>query len=335
MGQFDQDRFQKELAVRYCLARGMIPFVEVIVQNISDLSNSIELLTDLDVLGVEARADGRLSRTIVDCKTSNRMSSINRAFWACGVKEYTRCDEAFILLKKKALDNHRLYALSMNVDLHDEQSFIDLGKTLDVAFPADDCYQAQLVRWNDVYAIYEKRQWSEVLYNLVRNEAPLTHAPWSVFRKINAELRTVRGQFDPGKDEHVSIFFDILCSCFVIWAAMGRDIRRFYEPSMDKAEFETVLRYYDWGGKEAYNIRQQMRERSCNEASSNLELPGWDTLVAFTGLLLSAPQSIIACAYARRELSIRTVSGAVPTYDNQLTALYKKNNHLPICGGVK
>jgi hypothetical protein len=137
MGKYDKDHFQKELAVRFCLARGTVPFVEVVVQSTSDLSDSVEVLTDLDVVGIEAIGDGSLRRTIFDCKTAgNKMSSINRAFWAAGVKEYTRCNEAYVMLQRRAVHNHRISALAMNVDLHDEQSFKDLGKTLDEAFPA-------------------------------------------------------------------------------------------------------------------------------------------------------------------------------------------------------
>jgi hypothetical protein len=328
MGKYDKDRFQKELAVRFCLARGSVPFVEVVVRSTSDLSDSVEVLTDLDVIGIEATADSGLRRTIFDCKTSNKMSSINRAFWAAGVKEYTRCNEAYVILKGKAVHNHRISALAMNVDLHDEQSFKDLGKTLDEAFPADDCYQAALSRWNAVYDAYTKNGWSEPLFDLARNVVPLTRTPSSTFRKILAELRAIRGHVDPAKDEHLAIFFDVLSSTFVLWAAMGRDIRRFYEPSMDRSAFQAVLRYYAWGGKESYNIRQQMRDRTLTENGAAVELPAWDALVAFAGLIVSAPQSILECAHACREVSIRAAFGPHSNFDKHLSRRLKVNTRI-------
>lgn len=328
MGKYDKDRFQKELAVRFCLARGTVPFVEVVVRSSADLSDSVEVLTDLDVVGIEATGDGGLRRTIFDCKSSNKMSSINRAFWAAGVKEYTQCNEAYVILKSKAVHNHRISALAMNVDLHDEQSFKDLGKTLDESFPADDCYQAALARWNAVYDIYKMNAWSEHLFDLSRNIVPLTQTPWSTFRKILAELRAVRGFIDPAKDEHLAIFFDVLSSTFVLWAAMGRDIRRFYEPSMDKSSFQTVLRYYVWGGKESYSIRQQMRDRAATENGTAVELPAWEALVAFAGLIVSAPQSILECAHVCREASIRAATGQNPDFEKQLLHLLKSNTRI-------
>ena len=321
MGRYDKDRYQKELAVRYCLARGIIPFLEVIVKNVADLSDSVERLTDIDVLGLEAIGDGSIRRTIFDCKTI-KTSPINRAFWAAGVKEYTRCSEAFVLLKGKAVHNHRISALQMGVDLHDEASFVNLGQTLDAAFPADDCYHATISRWNAVFDCYANNKWSEGLFDLARNIVPLSSAPWSTFRKILVELRALKGEFDPGKKEHLAVFLDVLASCFVLWAAMGRDIRRLYEPSMSKKNFETVLKYYIWGGKETYHIRQQMRDRVADNGNP-IELPAWDLLVAFAGLIISAPQSILECAFVCRELSIRAVVGKNDDFDKRIAECHK------------
>lgn len=330
MGKYDKDRFQKELAIRYCLARGAVPFLEVVVSSASDLSDSVEVLTDLDVVGVETVGDGGLRRTIFDCKTTKKMSSVNRAFWAAGVKEYTGCDEAYVILKTKAVHNHRISALSIGVDLHDEQSFRDLGSTVDAAFPADNCYQASVERWNVVYDCYSKNTWAAPLFDIARNVAPLTRVPWGTFRRILAELRTARGQVDPAKDDHIAIFFDLLASTFVLWGALGRDIRRFYEPTMDKATFENILRYYLWGGRESYNIRQQMREksRSGNAAVTAIELPAWDALVSFAGLIVAAPQCIIQCAYACRELSIKVAHGDNPDFDKKLAERATENTRI-------
>ena len=97
----------------------------------------------------------------------------------------------------------------------------------------------------------------------------------------------------------------LLSSTFILWGTMGRDIRRFYEPTMDKGSFQAVLRYYIWGGKESYNIRQQIREHSSATKGSNVELPAWDSLLSFSGLIMTAPQNMVECAYVCSEFSIR------------------------------
>lgn len=328
MGKYDKDRHYKELAVRYCLAKGAVPFLEVVVPNVSDLSDSVEVLTDIDVLGVATVGDGGLRRTIFDCKTTFKMSSVNRAFWAGGLKDYTCCDDAFVILKTKAVHNHRMSALSIDVDLHTEESFKDLGRTIDPAFPADNCYQASVDRWNAVYDCYAANKWSTPLFNLARNSVPLTKSPWSVFRRFLAALQESRGQFDPEKAQHIAIFLDVLASTFVLWAALGRDIRRFYEPTMEKSAFERILRYYLWGGKELYQIRQQMRERMGSGNGSAGELPAWDSLISFTGLIVGAPQSLLECAHICREMSIRAVTGPNDTHDKIIAERLKSSSRL-------
>lgn len=328
MGKYDKDRYYKELAVRYCLARGAIPFLEVVVPSVADLSDSVEVLTDIDVLGVETMGDGGLRRTIFDCKTTNKMSSVNRAFWAGGLKDYTSCDDAFVILKAKAVNNHRISALSIGVDLHSEESFKDLGKTIDAGFPSDSHYQASVDRWNAVYDCYAANKWSEQLFNLVRNAVPMTNSPWSTFRRIIAVLRDVRGHFDPEKVPHVAIFLDVLASSFVLWAVLGRDIRRFYEPTMEKPAFERILRYYLWGGKELYQIRQQMRDRTGSGNGHSVELPAWDALVSFAGLIVAAPQSLLECAHVCREMSIRTVTGPNSDHDKAIMERLKSSSRL-------
>lgn len=323
MGRYDKDRHQKEMAIRYCLVQGMAPCLEVVVASVSDLSDSSEVLTDIDVLGLDFIADGGLRRAMFDCKTTNKMSAINRAFWAAGILDYAGCDEAFIILKNKAVYNHRISALKVRVDLHDESSFEDLGNARDVNFNADLFYQSSVDRWNDVFEAFSKNSWSESLFQIGRNLAPLSTEPWRTFRKMIAELRNVRGQIDPEKDAHVSVFLDTMAAFFILWASMGRDIRRFYYPAMGKSEFEKVLRYYIWGGKEAYQIRQDLRQQT--NPSAPIEFPGWEKLVAFAGIIIAGPQELFACVNICREMSIRIACGKTAGHDKQLALLMLNN----------
>jgi hypothetical protein len=286
----------------------MSPVLEVVVPSASDLSDTVEVLTDIDVLGLEFIADGGFRRTIFDCKTANKMSPSSRAFWAAGLASYMGCDDAVVILKQRAVYNHRISALRIGVDLHDDLSFEDLGRTFDLEFSKDNQYQSSVDRWNAVYDLYQKNVWSESLYNIGRHAAPVSKEPWRVFRRLVAELRTVKGQFDPGKDGHVVIFLDVLAGAFLLWASLGRDIRRFFDPKMTKVEFETALRYYIWGGKESFQIRQEMRQRA--EASGTVqEFPAWERFVALAGVIITAPQDLFGCVNIGRDMAIRLACG--------------------------
>lgn len=324
MSKLDQDRHLKQLALRFCLAKGMYPCLEVVVSSATDLSDSVEVLTDLDVLGLEFVLDGGFRRTVFDCK-SGKMSAINRAFWASGVVNYTGCDEAVALLKTRAVDNHRMSALKMGVDLHDETSFRDLGKTYDQAFDQDLYYQSSIDRWFEVYDTYKSQPWSQVLFELGRNAAPLSRQPWSIFRKILSELRSTRGNFDPARDKHLSIYFDVLSALFVLWSPMGKDVRRFYQPTMRKDEFETILRYYIWGGKESYGIRKELWLRDGEDKQRVYDLPAWDKLIAFAGIIISAPQELFGCVGICQALSIKLTCGSSLVHDAAVKADFTSN----------
>lgn len=324
MGKYDKDRHQKEMAIRYCLARGVSPCLEVLVPSASDLSDTVETLTDIDVLGLEFIADGGFRRTIFDCKTTNKMSPINRAFWAAGLATYTGCDDAVVILKNRAVYNHRISALQINVDLHDDLSFEDLGRTFDQEFGKDNSYQSSIDRWNAIYEMYQNNSWSNGLYALGRNLAPVTREPWRVFRRAIADMRSVKGQFDPAKDGHVALFLDVLSAVFMLWSSLGRDIRRLYDPKMTKGEFERALRYYIWGGKESYQIRLEIRQRA--EAVGGVqEFPAWDRLVSLASLIITAPQEVFDCVGLCRDLAIRSACGRNAEHDKRLSKSFASN----------
>ena len=325
MGKLDKDRYQKELALRYCLSRGMVPFLEVVTPSASSLSDSVEILTDLDVVGVEADSDGVQRYVFFDCKSSARMSAVNRAFWAAGVKNYVGYDRAYVILKTRPVTNHRLSALICDVDLHDESSFKDLGRRLDEAFPSDRCYQSSIDRWQLVSQAYEKNRWSKSTESLVRSQVPLSTTPWITFRHVIADLLRTKGNYDPNKDEHVTIYFDVLASIMVLWGALAKDISRFFESGMGRESFELVLRYYLWGGREGYLTRQQVAKLAGKKTT---DVPAWAKLINFAGLTVAAPKCLLACAHVYRELSIRSVTEKVSNFDLALSQQFRGDNRV-------
>lgn len=327
MGKYDKDRFQKELAVRFCLSKKLIPFLEVVTNSSSDLSDTNEVLTDLDVAATGLSGGGDLRWIFFDCKSSAKLSGINRAFWAAGLMRFVKYDHAFVILKNKPVHNHRLSSLTINVDLHSEGSFKELGQAQNESFANDLYYQSSLDRWEKVYADYFKNKWSEGLYNLSRHSVPLTSEPTKTFRNILSEFKSKRGEFDPNKKEHLSIYLDIMASTLVLWASLAYDIRRFYDNQMDKTAFEKILRYYIWGGKENYEIRQKLK-RMIKEDGENAELPAWNKLLTFAGITVSSPQSLLECAHICRELSIREASEINEAFDDNIKAAFSANNRL-------
>lgn len=320
MAKLDKDRYLKELAVQYCLLKGMLPYPEVAVSTTSELSDTVEVVTDIDVLGVGLSAFGGLYRTIFDCK-SGKMSGISRALWANGLVNYTGCDDAVVLLKASAPYNHRVSALHLNVHLHDEVSFREIGSLVDPSFPDATHYQSALARWDFLNDAYSTNMWAANLRESTSSLVPLTGTPWNAFRRLLADARAVKGEFDPAKAKHAAIFLDTLSAFFLLWTAMGRDVRQIYDPAMGSSKFENALRYYLWGGKESYRIRQQIKESFAPAGESSIsDLPAWAKLVQFAGLVIQEPNATFSCAVECRELALRIMGGPEKALDSAMKA---------------
>lgn len=328
MGKYDKDRFQKEMAIRFCLAQGLAPFMEVLVFSSSDLSDSSEVLTDLDVLGLEFIGDGTFRRVLFDCKTASKLSPVNRAFWAAGILEYSGCNDAIIILKGKAVHNHRISALKLGVDLHDEKSFEEFGKTIKIDFQADIYYQSTLDRWNALFDIYQKNPWSEQIFSLCHNVVPLTREPWTIFRRIVGAFREARGYLDPAKPGHVTIVFDVLSALSILWSLMGKDMRRFYSAGMSKENFSEILRYYIWGGREAYIVRKELRSKIDDQNTSAFELPAWGKFTNLAGLIITAPQEFFPCSHLAKEISLRKAGVPQASHDSLLLKSIAENKRV-------
>ena len=325
VGKYDKDRFQKEMAVQYCLANRMTPFLEVKISTTSRLSAADETLTDLDVVGISADASGTIRRVFFDCKSGQRTSAVNRAFWAAGVRTYLGYDQAYVILKDRPPTGHRISALTMEVDLHDDASFRALGRRMDESFPHERYYQSSIERWHAVNSVYEKYAWTEATVDLVRNQVPVTNAPCTTFRHVIAELLKTRGQYDPERSDHVAIFLDILSSTMVVWGSLARDISRFFDGAAGKASFEDVLRYYFWGGKDGYEQRRQIAKYARKEST---EIPEWGRLVELAARTAAAPTTVVSGSLAFRELSVRSATDREEEFDKELRKMFVEDSRL-------
>jgi hypothetical protein len=191
---------------------------------------------------------------------------------------------------------------------------------LDPLFERGPYYQSSIERWNDVSEAYGRMTWAKGLLNLVHNVAPLSKEPRETFRRIVGEIRSVRGELDAANDRHIGLLFEVSASMLLLWVSIGREVRRLFDPSMSKSQFESVLRYYIWGGREAYEIRRQLKEVREGDASESgpFNFPGWEHLVAFAGLAVSAPQEAFEGAKMCREMAFRAICGVDSDLDKNL-----------------
>ena len=332
MGKLDKDLHQKENAIRFCILTGQLPFLEVIVQNKRELSDTSTIVTDIDVLGLLIDGSGELKRVIFDCKTLSKTSPINRTFWASGLMKYTNCDEAFIILNKKASEAHRLTAKSLNVHLFNNRQFSNYAESHSLDYNTDYCYSTAITNWESLFDVYSNASQFEKFGSYINNEIPLETDPARGIRRLLAALLKGKGEFDPEKPAHHTVFQQVLMTFSYLMSLIVHDLKKVIDFDSDKKEFEKILRYYMWGGRDAFKQKQKMSELFASKNHKmeeiELELREWSLFVELIRKLLDSPLDIFKCCFPTLEISLRNIVKRVEDKDLFLAKTISSSNRI-------
>jgi hypothetical protein len=331
MAALDKDTSQKEKAIRYCISNGILPYLEVVVNNVREISDIRTVITDLDVLGLEVSRRGGIQKTLFDCKTVGKMSAINRAFWAAGVMAYIGCNESYVILAKKATEAHRVSAKTLNVHLFQESDFEKYAESANINYLDRKNYSTHISSWHSYYLIFEKNDHLKSLGEYVNTRIPLEVDFAKSLRELLGIVRLNKGELNPEKDEHMSVYSSIVLSFLLVMIPITSQLADVFDVQMNQSEYEKVLRYYVWGGRDSYIQRRDLKN-AVQEVSGGkkgeLELPGWERFVDVSRSLLEAPVDIKEALIPCRELSLRYVSERDGYKDFQLSILLRRSNRI-------
>lgn len=331
MAALDKDTAQKEKAIRYCISNGVLPYLEVIVNNVREITDVRTVITDLDVLGLEISRRGSVRRTLFDCKTVGKMSAINRAFWASGVMAYTGCDESYVILSKKASEAHRVSAKTLSVHLFQEYDFDTYAESSSINYLDKRYYSAEISSWHQYYKIFESNHALRALGEHINTRIPLEKDFAKALRELVGIIRLNRGEFNPEKKEHMSVYCSLIMSFLLVMAPISSQIADIFDPSISQPEYETILRYYVWGGRDSYIQRRDLKNSvqiASGAQKSELELPEWDRFVELSRGLLEAPSEISKALIPCRDLSLRYISTVDVYKDYQLAMSLRTSNRI-------
>lgn len=311
MCSLDKDLNQKESAIRFCVLTGHLPFLEVNIENQRELSDTATVITDIDVLGVSIDAGGGLRRIIFDCKTLGKISPINRAFWAAGLMKYTFCKEAFVILRKKASEAHRLSAKYINVHLFDEKQFANYSESYSLDYKSDYCYSTNIENWVSHARIYSKDGRFEKFGQFLNSEIPLEADATRGIKRLLAALQKGKGEFNPEKSEHLAIFQQAVMMFSYLMSQIVHDLKNVIDFDANKEDFERLLKYYIWGGIEAFSLRQKMSQLYATKKQSlsmvEPKLREWGSFIELVRKLLDSPEDVFKCCFPMREISFRNL----------------------------
>ena len=321
----NKDIYQKEIAIKHCLSQMIIPFLEVDVSNDKELTDTNMVITDIDVLGLNFHK-GQLLKTIFDCKTNNKTSPINRAFWASGLLNYTGCDEAYVILKKMAPEAHRLSARNLSVYLYSEGQFKSYSESLSIGFELNNYYSSNIENWQALSASFEDEPSLQKLKKIVLSDVAIESDKTKVFRRLLSACMSSRGKLNPRNPSHNSVYASTVLAFAICLHPMVNELKHIidYEET-DSRKLETLLRYYIWGGRDNYRARHKMKSYIAekNETlSENLEIQAWEKFLELIRSLMDSPKDVGSCALVLREISIMSL---LDSPDIRINQNIKKN----------
>jgi hypothetical protein len=337
-----KDADQKRKAMSYCVANGIVPFLEVVVRNETDTDEVTSNLTDLDVVGIQIVGCDRPKRILFDCKTLLKVSPINRAFWAKGAMEYVGFQEAFVVLRKSAPDGHRLSAKNLNVHLFHEELFDHYAAASTVDYVSNPSYLCGMEAWEAWREIPKTAVRLENLFWYMNNVVALETNHLKPLRALAVQLKNVSGELDPTKPNHLAIFYSYLSALALCMTQVVGDLRNIFDPRMELPIFDRLVTRYVWEGRENYNIRNRLHKfvqtqhtvkgQEREEVIWDLKLPGWDNFLQMTRSFLEAPTRVSSCVLALKELAFRALSKSTEQGDLRIRrALNENNRTLQFC----
>jgi hypothetical protein len=304
-----KDTLQKQKAIRYCVAVGLVPCPEVVVRYAADVAETVSDISDIDVLGVKPAGEFAAKLVLFDCKTQAKISAINRALWVAGLQRLVGADEAFVILNKASPEGHRLAANSIGIRLFSEKLFDNFGTSASIDYLAGASYLEDIRAWEELLSIREKHRGLAPLLLYLLNDAPLEKVSTEGFRTLLSKLKQTAGEFDVSKPTHRCLYALAVTQALIFLAGMTREFHNVFDPAMDRDTFSSSLRYYAWGGKEGYALREKLHKalqaNKGQEDVASFDLPGWERFVELMRTFMDAPLLVGSAALPLKDIAFR------------------------------
>lgn len=292
MFQIIKDRNLKLKLVKYFVLRRWYPQMEVDILLREGISTTKKVITDIDVMGLCTSPFANLIPVLGDCKTLKSQSPINRALWMKGLMDLTGAMSGIIILEKKIEGDHKLTANDLNVTLLSDKDFDMYSRS--TANYLEDIKSALCIgeNWDKYFEIKYKFPNLESIVSYAKSGFWNEKSGSVRIRHLISHLKSVRNEFNPENQLHISVFLDI-ASLFAI--ALNEVICNIFNQYLlpnSKEQLEKELRVIIWGGLENYNYWNQLRKKvikNDNFENTELSLPEWNIFLQLVRSCLDNP----------------------------------------------
>jgi hypothetical protein len=306
------DRALKATALSYVVSKGYFPQLEVIVS--PELATGVgrskksPALTDVDVLGLMPDEFSSFRKLLIDCKTLRNQSPISRAFWMRGLMDEMKAERGLCVLRGDRIEqDHRLSAARLQVLLLTEEEFSTYIRVTGIGLSHKilPC-SSDLETWEKFFDL--KNRFVE-LDSLIKFSVvdfwQFTSAADALRGNITL-MRSLRGELDPSKREHIAIVLDA-CALFAIsFTEVVSLIFTGYLLPQTQNELSEALLMVLYGGKGNYDTLNSLRRLlrvSTDTNREELKLPEWSRFIQTVRETLEAPNAMGQVPLLLRECS--------------------------------
>jgi hypothetical protein len=322
-----KDRPQKSKMLRYVVSKGWFPQLEVLVTPQIPTSSKDKHLTDIDLLAFVVDEIKGYRRILIDCKTRQSDSAINRAIWLKGLMLQEDAERGICILKKKFIErDHRIHAANLGVILLTEEEIDTYSNATGVIRDEPIACMADIENWENYYQSFKRNYALAAALDFHKTGFWLCGDSGEAARKVIALGLQLSGELSPDKKEHVAVVGDLL-SLFIhaTSVVVSRIFTGYLHPER-KQDLADALLLLLYGGRDAYEFRNKLQKlvRSKYESDGelpDLTLPEWDRFLNLVRSGLDAPLE-----FAITPLIIREIAFSQLASENNYNYVERKCN---------
>jgi hypothetical protein len=293
------------------------PEVEII--HSGGLASEARALTDVDVFALRPHPDLGFERLLGDCRTLKSQSPVNRALWLSGLVRYVGARSGIVLLKTASPieQDHKFAAGRVGILLFSEEDFVTYDKAQNGP-EGSGAIATSVQDARDLRQLNAKHENLRPLLDYLYRGAWQELSFRSLIRHTVGSLQAAAGELDPAKREHVALLCDA-AAIFSVGVAdcAGRVFHQYLHPA-EKEQLSESLRMLLWGGREQYQLYQQLRQmlleaKGVEEAEQGrLDLPEWNSFVQLMRHAIERPSVPFHVPWILRSFAIHLLKERDP-----------------------
>lgn len=333
-----QDRAQKASALQYVVAKHWFPQLELDVYPSISIGATRRALTDVDVYALIPDEFDGFRGVLFDCKTRKSESPISRAIWQRGLMDILRAQRGICILKREHVEqDHRYTAAQFGVLLLTEDDFVEYVRSSAGPFESTDSNLADIELWDTFFSIPQRFPNLTPAIQFSRSGYWSSRTDSEACRRAIVHAIRLRPELDPSKSTHLAVIVDLAALFMHAVGIIVTQVFAGYLKPERRDELAEALLMLLYGGKEAYDVRSQLRRLATGKDldgsdGAGLRLPEWDRFIQLVRHCLDAPVAVLQVPLILREVAWSFIGNKQSSFSRLLASKSPQAAKLAIIG---